>query len=156
MSSCQAGVEAPDNAHAPPFPPRVLCLYLVPKYPAIGAGRRASPQETRGKQMKNGEGIGSERRESRSACVHWQVSSQRSFPGALGSVQIPVCHYSQSPCPSQDTQYMTLRSEPSFLGTEKESQHLGPLALHSQSTVRHLIVSTWDLCSLALYCTAQN
>lgn len=36
----------------PLFPPRVLCLDLVPKYPAIGAGRRASPQETLGKQMK--------------------------------------------------------------------------------------------------------
>lgn len=112
VSSCQAGVEASDNAHAPPFPPCVLCLDLVPKYPAIGAGRRASPQETLGKKMKNGEGIGSERWESRSACVHWQVSSQRSFPGTLGSAQIPVCHYSQPPCPSQDTQCLTLRSEP--------------------------------------------
>lgn len=96
----------------PLSPPRVLCLDLAPKYPAIGAGRRASPQETLGKKMKDGEGIGSERRESRSACVHWLVSSQRSFPGTLGSAQIPVCHYSQPPCPSQDTQCLTLRSEP--------------------------------------------
>lgn len=140
----------------PMLPLSLSVSYACTWYLSIGAGRRASPQETLGKQMKNGEGIGSERRESRSACVHWQVSSQRSFPGALGSVQIPVCHYSQPPCSSQDTQCMTLRSEPSFLGTEKESQHLGPLALHSPSTVRHLIASIWDLCSLALYCTAQN
>lgn len=81
----------------PLFPPCVLCLYLVPKYPATGIGRRASPKETLGKKMKNGEGIGSERQESRSALCTGRCPHRHPFlePQALlryQSATIPNLH----------------------------------------------------------------